>query len=66
MKAILSHFFCLGLESDPNEEPQSGVTERFFFVDGTTEGTEFFQEPFVFPWKDTQPNDNGNDDDCVM
>ena len=42
-----------------------GVTNRFMFVDGSTEALDYFEDPFRFPWKGTQPNDKGKDDDCV-
>ena len=44
----------------------SGVTDRFSFVDGSSEGLEFFAEPLTFPWIITQPDDEEGGDDCIV
>ena len=54
------------IRDGPNtEDLLAGVTDRFSFVDGNPEGLDFFAEPFIFPWLTDQPNDFGEDEDCV-
>ena len=64
---VLNVLYCtfVGLEGTGFDGNGNGNTERFRFVDGSQEGLDFFEEPFVFPWAANQPNDFGSDDDCV-
>lgn len=64
-RVLLTLFSSPGLESTPTEENQYGNTDRFSFVDGVQKDNEFFKVPYHFPWSSFQPNDSGNDDDCV-
>lgn len=49
------------VSSDPSNII-AGNTTRFEFVDGSTEGLEFFQTASFLPWGNDQP-DNGQIDD---
>ena len=63
-KFLISRFlFLLGLQADVNSG--NGNPEGFNFVDGSTEGREFFLTGGVFPWKQFEPNNFESAENCV-
>ena len=64
---MLSNSPVPGLEDNTTEgeQDQDGVTDRFAFVDGVTEGIEFFEEPFKFPWQGDEPDGFEGNSNCV-
>ena len=65
--SILTLLVAVGL-FDPRSVGGNGNTRRFRFVDGSLDGREFFERPFVRPWSRRDPDGNpvgGEPSNCV-
>lgn len=65
--SLIAHMIIPGLNdkvSTPGDI-EALDTSRFSFVDGSTEGLEFFEKPGELPWRVDQPNNDPNDQLCV-
>lgn len=59
-----THFSLLGLE-DLNQTGGRDPT-RFTFVDGSSEGLDFFAQNGIFPWDSSNPDDRSGNQFCVL